>query len=382
MDFNKNTYKVFDLEGGNNSSLVEAYRGNVDIDNLKDNFNSACKSKGYEHKLPHIIGGDKYKRLIVIGDLHGDVQKTLKALLVAKVINRKSQWIGGKTAVVQIGDQLDGCRPTSGDDDCSQDEAKDYADIRVMDILDRFHKKAVKKGGAVFSLIGNHEVMQEDENRYISPKSYKYFDNYVDPKTGKVINNGKKARRYAFQPGNEYAVRLACTRQTALIIGDFLFVHAGILPNLSENLNVKQLNLIIRNYLLGKKGFSGNEEIEGVGTVKDLINNYNISPFWPRFFGQMKSGVSDNNYLCKNKLQPTLDFYKVNGMFVGHTPQFMYGRGINSTCSNKLWRVDVGMSSAFKKFSNKRKNRDRKVQILEITNNGRSQDDFNVLVEL
>jgi hypothetical protein len=384
MDFNQNTFKVNNLNGGahNQLALVERYQENLNVNNLKDNFNSACKSKGYQHKLPHIISGTKYKRIIVIGDLHGDVKKTLKALLVANVINRKSKWIGGKTAVVQIGDQLDGCRPTGENDDCSEDGTKDYADIRVMDILDKFHKKAVKHGGAIFSLIGNHEVMQEDDNRYISPNSYKYFNNYVDPNTGKTISDGKKARKHAFQPGNEYAVRLACTRQTALIIGDFLFVHAGILPNLAKNLSIKQLNLVIRNYLLGKQGFSGDEEIEGVGTVKDLINNYNISPFWPRFFGQMKHSVSDKNYLCRTKLQPTLDYYEVNGMFVGHTPQFMYGRGINSTCSNKLWRVDVGMSSAFQKFSDKRKSRDRKVQVLQIKNNGKNPKDFSILVEL
>ena len=352
---------------------------NLDFQSLEDNFNKNCKKHGYKNKLPHVVPANKYKRIIVIGDLHGDVKKTLKALLVAKVINRAGKWIGGKTAVVQIGDQLDGCRPAHDGDDCSQDE-NDYADIRVMDILDNFHNKAVKKGGAVFSLLGNHEVMQDDDNRYISPKSYAYFNDYRDPKTGKVIKSGKVARKHAFQPGNEYAIRLACTRQSALIIGSFLFVHAGILPQLAKKMTVEQINLVVRNWLLVK--ISEDSDLKGVGTVKDLISNFNISPFWPRFFGQLQPGQPMSNKVCKTKLKPTLDIYQLNGMVVGHTPQFMYGRGINSTCNRKLWRVDVGMSSAFKKFSKNSSNKTRKVQVLEIKNDGRSKNDFAILAEI
>ena len=70
-------------------------------------------------------------------------------------------------------------------------------------------------------------------------------------------------------------------------------------------------------------------------------------------------------------------------MVVGHTPQFMYGQGINSTCDRKLWRVDVGMSSAFTKFTKGKAKRTRKVQVLEIKNDGRNpKKDFNILAEL
>ena len=375
-------------EGKINNKVTEQFlldrlpmdQENLDLDNLKDNFNKHCSKHGYTHKLPHVVSAKKFKRIIVIGDLHGDVPKTLKSLLVAGVINRAGQWIGGKTAVVQIGDQLDGCRPAHDGDNCSKDE-KDYADIRVMDVLDRFHAKAVKKGGAIYSLIGNHEVMQDDDNRCISPKSYAYFNNYTDPKTGKTFRSGKAARKHAFQPGNEYAIRLACTRQAAIIIGSFIFVHAGILPELAKNMDVKEINLVVRKWLLGK--ISGDDEIKGVGRVKDLITNYNISPFWPRFFGQLKTNMPMSNHTCKTKLKPTLDIYQVNGMVVGHTPQFMYGQGINSTCDRKLWRVDVGMSSAFTKFTKGKAKRTRKVQVLEIKNDGRDpKKDFNILAEL
>ena len=54
-------------------------------------------------------------------------------------------------------------------------------------------------------------------------------------------------------------------------------------------------------------------------------------------------------------------------MIVGHSPQFMYNKGLNSACNNRLWRVDVGMSRAFGLNSNSNNN-NRRVQILVINN--------------
>ena len=32
---------------------------------------------------------------------------------------------------------------------------------------------------------------------------------------------------------------------------------------------------------------------------------------------------------------------------MGHSPQFMYNKGINSSFNNRIWRVDIGASKAF-----------------------------------
>mgnify|MGYP007020041389 CR=1 FL=1 len=57
----------------------------------------------------------------------------------------------------------------------------------------------------------------------------------------------------------------------------------------------------------------------------------------------------------------------INGFIMGHTPQYMNMRGINSSCDGRLWRVDVGASKAFGPFTKSDdQNKYRKCAILVI----------------
>src|SRR3954468_16349768 len=47
------------------------------------------------------------KRIVAIGDLHGDVAATRAALRTAGAIDTADKWIGGGLVVVQTGDVLD-----------------------------------------------------------------------------------------------------------------------------------------------------------------------------------------------------------------------------------------------------------------------------------
>ena len=52
----------------------------------------------------------KFKRIIAIGDIHGDFDVFIKTLLLGGVIDENNNWIAHDTIVVQLGDQVDSFR--------------------------------------------------------------------------------------------------------------------------------------------------------------------------------------------------------------------------------------------------------------------------------
>jgi|SaaInlStandDraft_6_1057023.scaffolds.fasta_scaffold10727_3 hypothetical protein len=355
------------------------------IDPLYDESEFSEYCKDYE-KLPHIL--PVAKRIICLGDLHGDYNLTLNCLKLAKVIDDDLNWIAEPpdTAIVQIGDQVDRCRPDIGMK-CDNPLATPHdegSDIKILEFFTELHKKALKKGGAVYSLLGNHEIMNVDgQLNYVSYEGLKQFENEINPETSEKFKSGKEARKYLFKRGNKYAKFMACTRQTALIIGSNLFVHATIMPELAKKFKVNDLNILVRKWLLGI--INNDHKLAGIGNVGDILLNYNISPFWPRVLGNLPPNIALSDETCEEYLADTLDLYNCNNMVVGHTPQVFTKNksGINVTCrDNKdginrgVWRVDVGASMGFDNFKNNDKIKElSKPQVLEILND----NEFNIL---
>lgn len=313
----------------------------------------AQKCVGYNYK-PAIM--PMVRRLIVIGDIHGDMKLFKDLLRIAGVIgtNKNGQiiWIGGDTHVVQVGDQIDRCRPF-GNVTCEHQSATindEASDIEIMKLANILDEQAKKVGGSFVSLLGNHEIMNSmGVMAYVSYLGRKQFETYKDPKNPSLtFNDGTEARIHAFTPGNDIAVMMGCTRLPAVIIGTHLFVHAGIVNGLIDQLGLNKMddletiNIAIRMWLLGllKKKY-----------IKQIIKGTKYSMFWTRILGNIPPNVSLNNPECINHIGRVLKLFKVGSIVIGHTPQsFTYSDDINQTCSGKVWRVDNGSSSAFHKF--------------------------------
>lgn len=353
-------------------------------ENLFDSeFDDDCKN--FE-KIPHIMPAKK--RIIAIGDLHGDYELTLNCLKLAKVIDDDLNWIAKPkdTVVVQIGDQVDRCRPLVGRK-CTDPKTTANDEGRDIDIINLFNdldKKARKFKGAVISLLGNHEIMNVQGNmNYVSYEGLKQFEDEINPDTGNKFESGMEARKYLFKRGNKYANLLACTRQTAVIIGSNLFVHAAIVPKLAKKYNVRDINLMVRKWLL--KQFSSTKDVDGIGKLKDILINYEVSPFWPRLLGSLPPDVKIEDDKCVKYLEDTLHLYRCNNIIIGHTPQFYSNKtGISSTCKgvNKhneknmgVWRIDTGSSKAFESFDSEVVSETREPSVLEIIDDNK----FNIL---
>ena len=236
---------------------------------FKKVWKEKCSKYNVESQ-PHIL--PPVKRIIVIGDIHGDKEMTLESLKIAKLIDNNGEWIGGDTVVVQVGDQVDRCRYTGIP--CNLKQATDNDEGNDWEILQYFtklHKQAREVGGAVYSLIGNHELMNvSGDFRYVSYEGLREFDNYKKP-DGTGFKDGKEARKWAFDLGNPISEFLACTRQVALIIGSNLFVHGGILPQIAKKYSVKTLNELMSLYLF--------DMLKDKSKYYDVFNAADVSPF-------------------------------------------------------------------------------------------------------
>lgn len=280
------------------------------------------------------------KKIYVIGDIHGDINAILNILIhKIKVLTEKHEWIGGKSVIVQLGDQVDGCRKN-----CSISE-NNTDDIAVLKLMTDLHIKASKHGGAVHSLLGNHEIMNVQQNfNYVSKQSNGQIPLYEG------INGETKyiSRQNAFKQGGIISSFMAETRRSALIIGSWIFIHGGIHH---KNANFKEINHQIYNWLMNKT--------QDNYQINRILNDPELSIFWNRTLAEIKSNLEMDDESCIRDLEPILRIYPNKKIIVGHTVQT---EGITSTCSNNIYRADTGISDAFE-FSEKKK------MILSITNN-------------
>jgi len=335
-----------------------------------------CPQTSY---IPSIM--DKKDRIIVFGDIHGDYQLTIDLFRIAGLIsveqNQSVKWIGGSTYVVQVGDQIDRCRPYNNMmcDNPLTTQGDEASDIRILKLFNDLHKQAIEVGGAVISLLGNHELMNSTgKTSYVSYKGFREFDNYKDPLNPDIkFESGEEARQYAFQPGNEFGVLMGCSRYPAVIIGSHLFVHAGIINSLIEEIglggmkDIETINIAIRMWLMG---------LLDTQYVDQIVNFSENSMFWTRILGNIPPNISYKNPVCIDNLDKVLQIFKVGHITIGHTPQsFTYSDDINQTCDGKIFRVDNGSSSAFHHFDNNYTSKgqvtySRRPQVLEIINDG------------
>lgn len=350
------------------SSVDKHFKRNM---SLKNRLNKPEELGGTSKKEQFNIFRSQYpavKKLVAIGDVHGDLQATIKALKLAGVISTdvpndtvditKIRWTGKDTWVVQLGDQIDRVRPSllvndmcpDNDDSICDDEG---SDLKIICLFNNLHNQAQLYGGACLSILGNHELMNVDGDfRYVSPREFREFGNYF--KGSKSLKNSKYPfgyieRKMAFECGGPIATKLANTRFSILQIGSWIFVHGGLTPKLASKYSLNDINKHIRNWLLGCKKPETNCSVDEIYHTDDDTN----SPFWTRIFSDHEDWEGNRSKSLFDETMRQVNMknsgcgYPARGLVMGHSPQFMYDHPINSEYDNKIWRVDVGMSRAF-----------------------------------
>ena len=256
------------------------------------------------------------KRIVAVGDLHGDYDQFVAVLASAGLIDANEDWTGGKTHLVQTGDVVD----------------RGADSRKIMDLLMKLEKQASRAGGYVHALIGNHESMNVyGDVRYVSPGEFSAFSN----------KNSQKFRRAIYEAHVEKAMKIPRTgsgpvfddayrsewearyplgyfehhdqlgpsgkygkwirRHNALIkINDTLYLHGGISPKYAND-SIRRINDRVREEL-------GNFSKLGGGVVMDMDG-----PLWYRELAQ-GSGKE-----LRDHIKATLAHYGAHRIVIAHT---------------------------------------------------------------
>jgi hypothetical protein len=249
----------------------------------------------------------------LVGDLHGDLEVSRRALVLAGAVDAKGKWSGGNLVLVLVGDLLD-----RG----SQERA-------LLDWVLELKATAPADGGRVVVLNGNHEAMNvAGDLRYVTTPGLAEFQDFAQGGVPQALRGAAPAeahgRLIAFLPGGPYARKLAEHPAVALV-GDTLVAHAGVLPE-HVRYGLERFNRELAAWMRA-------ESAPTLATTSDQ------SPLWTRELGQRK--VKERE--CE-RVGEVLSAVKATRLVVGHSVQ---DQGIEPACQQRLWRIDVGLSKFY-----------------------------------
>jgi len=248
------------------------------------------------------------ERIVAVGDIHGAYDGLIATLQGAGVIDDKLAWSGGKTHLVFTGDLLD--RGAKSRD--------------VMDLVMRLEKEALRDGGRVHLVLGNHEVMNltgdlryvanaeyiaflDMEKRKERRRWYKRFKNGTpeDMDESTVLSQfNKKAppgffgHRRAFRHDGIYGKWLL-EKPFIVVVNETAFVHGGLPAFVAEyglegpNVTLKQH---LNEYVVTRDYLADNDVMSPIDRFKEI----------PKMFaGLANAGQIPDEYL--DEVQTAID---------------------------------------------------------------------------
>ncbi|TNY18572.1 Metallo-dependent phosphatase-like protein [Rhodotorula diobovata] len=301
------------------------------------------------------------QRIVAVGDIHGDLPALTSILRRAGLVDLKGQWTGGDTILVQTGDIVDRGPDT----------------IALYRFFQSLRPQAEKAGGALVSLLGNHDIMQTlGDWRYVTKEDIASF-------------GGERNRREAFSTGwigAEFRANYSITARVPYLVsslphdlaapvlpstprgssdrrflGDpsypasasppnpFLhaaasFVHGGITPEYLDSLHsshpINDMNRIGRELLFSLLDVPGGVPLSLPRSAPPEQREFwsERGPMWNRDWA-----IEDEDEICE-RVERVCEALKVRRLVMGHTPQF---EGILSRCDGKVLLIDTGISRAY-----------------------------------
>lgn len=261
-------------------------------------------------------------RIVVIGDVHGDLSRLTKVLLSLGIISRECKWVADppNTVVVQMGDQLDSASRVPPSMATEWETGGTSSDLDTVVFMDKLDRIAQASGGRVVSLLGNHELMN-----YLG--DFTYVSN-----PSMIATGGELGRRAHFSAQGNVGAILA-RRNVVVRIGQLLFVHGGILPH---HLEVVGGDLRVINSLARKLFRRESLEPEEMIACQSLF----IEPeglLWTRRY------ADNGNPALEPMIQAVLASQGAQSIFVGHSTVSR----VAPLFAGKLWLMDAMFSRSY-----------------------------------
>ncbi|MFW6132185.1 MAG: metallophosphoesterase [Candidatus Aminicenantaceae bacterium] len=294
------------------------------------------------------------KKIVAVGDIHGDFDNFVIILKNIGLINEKLQWTGNQTHLVQTGDIMD-----RGPD------AK-----KAFDLIKRLEKEAKQAGGMVHMLIGNHEEMNITglalrQIDYITPEQFvsflpseykeeqekifleelKYHSN--DPKKSdpalhklllkqwkKVLRQDRKAQSLYLDTFYKNYGQWIINKNTVIKINDIIFVHGGISSEFSK-WKPQDINQRTRKELLELRKAV---EQSTSPSIELKIVYQDKGPIWYRGLA-----LNDENDFTDD-VDRILANLQAKYIVMAHTVQ---KGNINHRFQKKVWIIDTGISDYY-----------------------------------
>lgn len=252
----------------------------------------------------------KPSKLLVLSDIEGNFQALRKLLQVNNVIDSNYNWIFDNGHLVFNGDLFDrGSQVTE-----------------CLWLIYSLEEKAKAKGGYVHFVLGNHEIMNLNNDRRYAREKYIQSSRLMTDSFG-IYNDENELGRWLR------------TKNIAEKIGDVLFVHGGMSKEIIElPLDIKGLNDSSRFYY-------DKSDMARKSTNKTLSKLFNTesSPFWYRsYYLETTMKVYSNGDTVYRTpawlIDETLKKYGVRHIVTGHT---IVADTVSVHYDNKVINVDT-----------------------------------------
>mgnify|MGYP000543923825 FL=1 len=259
------------------------------------------KSDAFDTEFPpdQVVFND-IKKIAAFSDLHGQYDLGVELLKNNNIIDENGNWDFGKGHLVIVGDVFDRGPKVN----------------EILWLIFKLEQQAIKQGGRVHYLLGNHEYMVlHGDNRYIH-KNYVLSSKVLEKEYQELYDN------------NTVLGRWLRSKNTIVQINENVFVHGGVSKKfISKNdFTLEKINAIMRSSIERTK-----EEMK-------------ITDFYKTYYGK-KSLIWYRGYfnddLKEEEIDEILDLMDIEHVVVGH-------------CSNKkvvqLYHQKIfGVDSSIKK---------------------------------